>query len=40
MEAVTCLHATEAPSVYLSVVARSDATRADIDRALHADRRS
>jgi hypothetical protein len=38
VEAVTCLHATEAPSVYLSVVARSDATREDIARALYTDR--
>ncbi len=38
VEAVTCLHATEAPSVYLSVVARSDAAREDIDRALYDDR--
>ncbi len=38
VESVTCLHATEAPTVYLSVVSRSDATRADIDRALYTDR--
>ena len=38
VEAVTCLHATEAPSVYLSVVARSDVTRDDIARALYTDR--
>ena len=38
VEAVTCLHATEAPSVYLSVVARSDATREDISQALYTDR--
>ncbi len=38
VESVTCLHATEAPSVYLSVVARSDASREDIDRALYGDR--
>ena len=38
VESVTCLHSTEAPSVYLSVVARTDAPRADIDRALYADR--
>ena len=38
VEAVTCLHATEAPSVYLSVVARSDATREDVARALYTDR--
>jgi truncated hemoglobin YjbI len=35
---VTCLHATEPPSVYLSVAARSDATRDDIARALYTDR--
>lgn len=38
VEAVACLHATEAPSVYLSVVARSDATRAQIATALYDDR--
>ena len=38
VESVTCLHATEAPTVYLSVASRSDATRADIDRALYTDR--
>jgi hypothetical protein len=38
VESVVCLHATEAPSVYLSVAARSDATRADIARALYDDR--
>jgi winged helix DNA-binding protein len=38
VEAVTCLHATEAPTVYLSVVARSEAAREDIDRALYDDR--
>ena len=38
VEAVTCLHATEAPSVYLSVAARSDATREDIAAALYTDR--
>jgi hypothetical protein len=38
VEAVTCLHATEAPSVYLSVVARSDATREDVAAALYTDR--
>ena len=38
VESVTCLHATEAPSVYLSVVARSDASRENIDRALYGDR--
>jgi hypothetical protein len=38
VEAVTCLHATEAPSVYLSVMARSEATRDDVGRALYTDR--
>jgi DNA glycosylase AlkZ-like len=38
VEAVVCLHATEAPSVYLSVVGRSDAGRDDIARALYTDR--
>jgi hypothetical protein len=38
VESVTCLHATEAPSVYLSVMARADAYRDDIDRALYTDR--
>ncbi len=35
---MTCLHATEPASVYLSLVARSEASRADIDRALYDDR--
>jgi hypothetical protein len=38
VEAVTCLHATEAPSVYLSVAARTGATRAETARALYTDR--
>ena len=38
VESVTCLHATEAPSVYLSVMARADAARDAIDRALYTDR--
>jgi hypothetical protein len=38
VEAVTCLHATEAPTVYLSVAVRTDATRDDIGRALYTDR--
>jgi hypothetical protein len=38
VEATTCLHATEPPTVYLSVAARSGATRDDVDRALYADR--
>ncbi len=36
--AVTCLHATEPASVYLSAFARSGATRADVDRALYDER--
>lgn len=36
--AMTVLHATEAPSVYLSVAARSDASVEDVDRALYDDR--
>ncbi len=36
--AVTCLHATEPPSVYLSVAARAEVSRSDIDRALYDDR--
>lgn len=35
---MTCLHATEPASVYLSAFARVDATRGDIDRALYEDR--
>jgi hypothetical protein len=38
VEAVSCLHATEAPSVYLSVAARCRVTRDDIARSLYADR--
>lgn len=38
-EAMTVLHATEAPSIYLSVAARcDDLAVADVDRALYADR--
>ena len=36
--AMTCLHATEPASVYLSAHARSGATRDDVRRALHEDR--
>jgi hypothetical protein len=35
---MTCLHATEPASVYLSVVARAEASREDIDRALYSTR--
>lgn len=38
VEAMTCLHATEAVTPYLSVAARSDATRADVDRAVYDER--
>jgi hypothetical protein len=38
VEQMTCLHATEAASVYLSVFARAEASRADVDRALYAER--
>lgn len=38
VEQMTCLHATEPASVYLSAFARAEATRADIDRALFVDR--
>ena len=38
VETSTCLHATEAPSVYLSLAARSDASREDVARALYDDR--
>ena len=38
VRAMTCLHATEPPSVYLSAVARADVSRADIDQALYDDR--
>jgi hypothetical protein len=37
-ESVVCLHATEAPTVYLSVYARAEVSRDEIDRALYADR--
>jgi hypothetical protein len=36
--AVVCLHATEPASVHLAAWARSAASRADVDRALYADR--
>ncbi len=35
---MTCLHATEPASVYLSTFARADVSRSDIDRALYDDR--
>jgi hypothetical protein len=35
---MTCLHATEPASVYLSVFARADASRSDIDKALYEER--
>ncbi len=38
VEAMTCLHATEPASVYLSAFARVETTRAEIDRALYEDR--
>lgn len=38
VQAMTCLHATEPPSVYLSAFARAEVSRADIDRALYEDR--
>jgi hypothetical protein len=38
VESVTCLHATEPASVYLSLAARTQASRADVDRALYEDR--
>jgi len=38
VEQMTCLHATEPASVYLSVVARTDASRSDIDKALYEER--
>jgi hypothetical protein len=38
VEQMTCLHATEPASVYLSVVARADASRSDIDKALYEER--
>lgn len=38
VEQMTCLHATEPATVYLSVAARSEASRADIDEALYVER--
>ena len=38
VEQMTCLHATEPASVYLSVFARADASRSDIDKALYEER--
>ncbi len=38
VRAMTCLHATEPPSVYLSTFARAEVSRGDIDRALYEDR--
>jgi len=38
VDAAMCLHATEPANVYLSAFARSGASRAEIDRALYADR--
>jgi len=38
VRAMTCLHATEPPSVYLSAFARAEVSRRDIDRALYEDR--
>ncbi len=38
VEQMTCLHATEPASVYLSAFARAECTPDDIDRALHVDR--
>jgi hypothetical protein len=38
VERMTCLHATEPASVYLSAFARADVSRADVDRALYDDR--
>ncbi|MDQ6935536.1 MAG: winged helix DNA-binding domain-containing protein [Actinomycetota bacterium] len=38
VSAMTCLHATEPASVYLSVFARCEASREDIDKALYVDR--
>jgi hypothetical protein len=35
---MTCLHATEPASVYLSMFARADASRSDIDKALYEER--
>ena len=38
VRSMTCLHATEPPSVYLSAFARTEASREEIDRALYDDR--
>ena len=38
VERMTCLHATEPASVYLSAFARAEASRPDIDKALYAER--
>ena len=38
VEQMTCLHATEPASVYLSAFARVDASRSDIDQALYEER--
>ncbi len=38
VRAMTCLHATEPASVYLSAFARAEVSTADIDRALYEDR--
>ncbi|MFL6158039.1 MAG: winged helix DNA-binding domain-containing protein [Marmoricola sp.] len=38
VRAMTCLHATEPASVYLSAAARTEASRDDVDRALYVDR--
>ena len=38
VEQMTCLHATEPASVYLSAFARAEVSRGDIDRALYVDR--
>ncbi len=38
VERMTCLHATEPATVYLSAFARSGASRADVDKALYVDR--
>ena len=38
VEQMTCLHATEPASVYLSALARVEATRDDVDRALYDER--
>jgi winged helix DNA-binding protein len=38
VEAMTCLHATEPASVYLSAFARTGATREEVDRAIYEER--